>query len=60
MRAVVQRVSTADVRVDGERVGQVLPGAPGLVVLLGAGDGDDEGDAAYLANKITGLRIFED
>jgi D-aminoacyl-tRNA deacylase len=60
MRAVVQRVTTADVQVDGERVGQVLPDGPGLVVLLAAGQGDDEGDASYLANKIAGLRVFED
>ena len=60
MRAVVQRVTTAEVQVDGERVGAVAPGAPGLLVLLGAGDGDDEGDATYLAKKIAGLRVFED
>lgn len=60
MRAVVQRVTTGDVTVDGELVGRVLEGRPGLVVLLAAGDGDDERDAAYMANKIAGLRVFED
>ncbi len=60
MRAVVQRVSEANVQVDGERVGQVRPEGPGLVVLLAAGDGDDEGDSTYLAKKIVGLRVFED
>jgi len=60
MRAVVQRVSTAHVDVDGERVGEVLPEGPGLMVLLGAGDGDDKGDVDYLAKKVAGLRVFED
>ena len=60
MRAVVQRVSEASVHVDGELVGAVQPGAPGLAVLLAAGDGDTERDAAYVANKIAGLRVFED
>lgn len=60
VRAVVERVSRAAVLVDGERVGEVAPGAPGLLVLLGAGHGDDEGDVSYLVEKICGLRIFED
>ena len=60
MRAVVQRVTQAHVNVASERVGEVSPGAMGLVVLLGAGDGDDLKDVTYLANKIAGLRIFED
>ena len=60
MRAVVQRVSRAEVLVDGESVGAVAPGAPGLLVLLGAGHGDGETDVAYLVDKICGLRIFED
>ena len=60
MRAVVQRVSSAKVEVDGETVGAVAEGAPGLLVLLGAGHGDGDGDVAYLADKICGLRIFED
>jgi D-tyrosyl-tRNA(Tyr) deacylase len=64
MRAVVQRVSEAWVDVEGprglERVGQTRAGAPGLLVLLGAGAGDGEADAAWMAQKIAGLRIFED
>lgn len=60
MRAVVQRASRARVLVAGEVVGALPAGAPGLVVLLGAGRGDDEGDAVALADKVVGLRIFED
>jgi len=60
MRAVVQRVSRAHVDVADERVGEVRPGKPGLMVLLAAGDGDDANDVSYLAKKIAGLRIFED
>ena len=57
MRAVVQRVSGASVRVDGETVGAI---DRGLLVLLGVGQDDSERDAEYLAEKIAGLRIFED
>lgn len=57
MRAVVQRVTEARVDVDGETVGQI---GPGLLVLLGVEEGDTEDDAAYVANKLAGLRIFED
>jgi D-aminoacyl-tRNA deacylase len=57
MRAVVQRVSRAQVRVQGEITGQI---GLGLLVLLGVGRGDTEVDASYLAEKIVGLRIFED
>src|SRR5437868_4284042 len=57
MRAVVQRVSRAEVRVNGEVVGKI---AAGLLVLLGVGQTDVEKDADYLAEKIAGLRIFED
>lgn len=57
MRAVLQRVSEARVRVDGETVGAI---GPGLLILLGIGQGDKEGDARYLAQKSAGLRIFED
>ena len=57
MRAVVQRVSRAQVAVDGEVVGEV---ARGLLVLLGVTHADTEADADYLAAKIVGLRIFED
>ena len=57
MRAVVQRVSQARVSVDGQKVSEI---GPGLMVLLGVGEGDDESDAEYLAGKIAGLRIFDD
>ena len=57
MRAVVQRVSRAQVRVGDEIAGDI---GPGLLVLLGVGDDDTFADADYLADKITGLRIFED
>ncbi len=57
MRAVVQRVSRASVRVDGKVVGAI---SRGLLVLLGVAEDDAEADAAYLAEKISGLRIFED
>ncbi len=57
MRAVVQRVSRAQVTVNGEVVGKI---SRGLLVLLGVGVEDQEPDADYLAEKIAGLRIFED
>ncbi len=57
MRAVVQRVSRAEVRVDGEVTGRI---DGGLCVLVGVGRGDDERSAAVLADKVSGLRIFED
>ncbi|MGB8986767.1 MAG: D-aminoacyl-tRNA deacylase [Candidatus Sulfotelmatobacter sp.] len=57
MRAVVQRVSRAQVSVKGEITGQI---GLGLLVLLGVGRDDTEADASYLAQKIAGLRIFED
>ena len=57
MRAVVQRVSRAQVAVDGEIVAEV---GRGLVVLLGVTHADTDGDADYLADKIAGLRVFED
>jgi D-tyrosyl-tRNA(Tyr) deacylase len=57
MRAVVQRVSRAQVSVNGEVCGRI---GRGLLVLLGVGQADTEADAAYLAEKIAGLRIFED
>ena len=57
MRAVVQRVSGASVTVDGECVGQI---GSGLAVLLGVKDGDGEEDAAYIGEKILGLRVFAD
>ncbi len=57
MRAVVQRVACARVRVGDRTVGEI---GRGLLVLLGVGRGDTEDDAAYLAEKIVHLRIFED
>jgi D-aminoacyl-tRNA deacylase len=57
MRAVVQRVSRASVVVEGQIVGEI---GLGLLVLLGVSSIDSESDAAYLAEKIAGLRIFED
>jgi len=57
MRAVVQRVSRAKVTVAGEITGDI---GQGLLVLLGVGRADTEAGANYLADKIVGLRIFED
>ena len=57
MRAVVERVSRAQVVVDGEIVGKI---AAGLLVLLGVAKNDTAADAEYLAAKIAGLRIFDD
>jgi D-tyrosyl-tRNA(Tyr) deacylase len=57
MRAVVQRVSRARVTVDAEETGAI---GPGLLVLVGAADGDGSEDADALANKVVGLRIFAD
>ena len=57
MRAVIQRVSRAEVSVGDEVVGKI---GPGLLVLLGVANTDTQADADYLAAKITGLRIFED
>lgn len=60
MRAVIQRVSHAQVDVDGVCVGSTPAQRPGLLVLLAAGKGDTEQDARYLAAKVAGLRVFED
>lgn len=57
MRAVVQRVTRATVSVDGKAVGEI---GRGMLVLLGVGTDDSEADANYLADKIAGLRIFDD
>ena len=57
MRAVVQRVRRASVSVGGKKKASI---GKGLMVLLGVEEGDTERDAAYMAEKITGLRIFED
>ncbi len=57
MRAVVQRVSRAKVTVGEEVTGEI---GKGLLVLLGVAQQDTEGDADYLAEKVAGLRVFED
>lgn len=57
MRAVVQRVTRANVGVDGKVVGEI---GRGLVVLLGIARDDTQKDADYLADKIASLRIFDD
>ena len=57
MRAVLQRVTRAAVRVEGETVGEI---GPGLVVLLGVARDDTEEDARYLVEKTTALRVFDD
>jgi D-tyrosyl-tRNA(Tyr) deacylase len=57
MRAVVQRVSRASVKVNGEFTGNI---GQGLLVLLGIAQDDTDADANYLAEKVAGLRIFED
>jgi D-tyrosyl-tRNA(Tyr) deacylase len=57
MRAVVQRATRARVTVDAQVVGEI---GKGLVVLLGVARDDTKLDAAYLVEKITALRIFED
>jgi D-aminoacyl-tRNA deacylase len=57
MRAVVQRVTRASVKVAGTNAGEI---GVGLLVLLGVAQDDTEADADYLADKVAGLRIFED
>ncbi len=57
MRAVIQRVSRAQVSVNGQICGKI---GRGLLLLLGVGQADTQADAVYLAEKIAGLRIFED
>ena len=57
MRAVVQRVTEASVRIDGETVGAIQNG---LCVLLGVSTDDTEADADYITEKLLGLRIFDD
>lgn len=57
MRALIQRVSKASVTVEGEAISRI---GKGLVVLLGVGHGDGEAQAAFLAEKVANLRIFED
>ncbi len=57
MIAVIQRVSQAHVTVENKIVGRI---GPGLVILLGVFQNDGDADAAFLADKIAGLRIFGD
>jgi D-tyrosyl-tRNA(Tyr) deacylase len=57
MRAVVQRVSRAEVRVAGRVAGRL---GRGFVVLLGVAGGDGEDDAAHLVDRIVGMRVFAD
>lgn len=57
MRAVIQRVSSSEVRIDNELVGKI---GYGLNVLLGIKDDDTEADMDYIINKLVNLRIFED
>ena len=57
MRAVLQRVSRADVTVGGACIGKI---EQGLLVLLGVEQGDNESDLDYIVSKVCGMRIFED
>jgi D-tyrosyl-tRNA(Tyr) deacylase len=57
VRAIVQRVSRAEVRIDGRSIAQI---GTGLAVLLGVARGDSEADAATIADRIIGMRIFAD
>ena len=57
MRAIVQRVATAEVRVQGRTAGKI---GRGFVVLLGVGRGDTEADADFILDRVIGLRVFAD
>ena len=57
MRAVVQRVSRAEVRIEGRVVGRI---GRGFVVLLGVAGGDSDADATFLVDRIVGMRVFAD
>ena len=57
MRAVVQRVKESSVTVNSQMISRI---GPGLLVLLGVSEADDSGDADFLSEKISHLRIFED
>ena len=57
MRVVLQRVKSASVTVEGERISEI---GPGLLLLVGVATGDGEAEAQWLANKVAGLRIVAD
>lgn len=57
MRAVIQRVNGASVKVDGKTCGEI---GKGILVLLGVGPNDTDKDLSYMCDKVLGLRIFED
>ena len=57
MRALLQRVTSASVSIEGVAVGSI---GPGLVVLLGVASGDDEAEARHIVDKVVHLRIFSD
>jgi len=57
VRAVVQRVSRGEVRCGGRLLGKI---AAGFVVLLGVARGDSDSDAAFIADRVLGLRVFAD
>lgn len=57
MRAVFQRVTESSVEVEGQIVGRI---GRGTMILLAVGDGDDERDVHYLADKVANLRVFPD
>ena len=57
MRAIIQRVSSASVSVDGRKISSI---AVGMLILLGIQQGDDEKDLEYLVKKTSGMRIFKD
>jgi D-tyrosyl-tRNA(Tyr) deacylase len=57
LRALVQRVARASVSVAGQQVASI---GPGLLILLGVRQGDTDAEAAWLAEKVANLRIFED
>lgn len=57
MRCVVQRVRKASVKVNHQLVGEI---GTGLLIFVGVGQDDDQNDCEWLADKIVGLRIFED
>ena len=57
MRAVIQRVKSASVKVNGKTIGEI---GHGLLIFLGVGEGDTEADMKYIADKSLGLRIFTD